>query len=191
MAASPSGRMPQLIVLVGAPGSGKTQWVETFIAARPHMKWNVLAQSAFHTASSDGAQAFSRFQQSVRDAFTARNHIVADGTFFTEESRKWILSLARDARYLVKEAVIISAEPEVALHRYMKNEQARMLRGFPAFHYAEEDIRRAIAAVEIQPPRTAEGFSGIFDGKPGGNKQARADVMALACQGGAIPLAMF
>ncbi len=179
MTVSPSGMMPQLIVLIGAPGSGKTAWAEAFCKTRAGAGWRVISQADYYTPPLDNHRAISQFLYIIEHALTQRQSIIADGDFVAQESRHSLLLLAKRARYLVKEAVTVSAEPEVALRRYMASEQQRILKGLPAFHYNEHDIFAAIATLQSNPPRLSEGFSALYEGKSGGEKILRPEVFAL------------
>lgn len=180
MTVSPSSLMPQLIVLVGAPGSGKTQWAHAHVASQPKAKWSVVSQAPFHAAHTGNEQAYSQFLNAIGAALTTRRHVIADGVFLHENERGDMLRMARQARYLVKEAVLFTVEPEVALRRYMASEQERQARWQPAFHYDEAAIRQAIRTLEQQPPRLSEGFTAILDGKSGGIKQPRTEILTLS-----------
>ena len=96
--------------------------------------------------------------------------IMSDSSVYLihEEDRAYVLRLAKKARYLVKDAVVFSVEPEVAIKRYVASEQARLTRGLPSFHFSEEDIRRAVALLQCFPVSLDEGFTALYDAYSGG-----------------------
>lgn len=176
---SPSGLMPQMIILVGAAGSGKTSWAKAFANASPAVKWEILSAESHYADAIDSQRAYSQYLSTIEDATRAGKHIILDGHFTTAALRQPVLAFARKARYLVKDAVVFTVEPEVAIKRYIASEQDRLLRGLPSFHFSESDIRQSVAELRVSPPRTSEGFTALYDAFSGGIRKPREDVLAM------------
>lgn len=176
---SPSGLMPQMIVLVGAAGSGKTSWAKAFANASPAVQWEILSVESCYAATVDSQRAFSQYLSLIETATRAGCHIILDGHFTTAALRQPVLAFARNARYLVKDAVVFTSEPEVAIKRYIASEQDRLLRGLPSFHFSESDIRQSVAELRVSPPRSTEGFTALYDAFSGGIRKPRQEVMAM------------
>lgn len=168
MTASPSGLMPQLIILIGAPGAGKTLWAEAFASASPMVKWTILSAESFYSATSDSQRAHRQFLSAIDHGLSQHTHLIIDGSFLYEEDRAHVLRLAKKSRYLVKDAVVFSVEPEVAIKRYIASEQQRLTRGLPSFHFSEEEIRRSVALLQCFPVSLTEGFTSLYDAYSGG-----------------------
>lgn len=176
---SPSGLMPQMIILVGAAGSGKTSWAKAFASASPAVKWEILSAESHYAAATDSQRAYSQYLSTIEDATRAGKHVILDGHFTTAALRQPVLAFARQARYLVKDAVVFTIEPEVAIKRYIASEQDRLLRGLPSFHFSESDIRQSIAELHVSPPRSSEGCTALYDAFSGGIRKPREDVLAM------------
>jgi len=100
---------PKFVMLIGAPGSGKSTWIDDFVSSSPDA-WVVLSTDAIIEKYADDknvtyAEAFaalpfkkvqSKFNIQAKDAFKNQYNVIWDQTNMTVKSRKKKLSQVPD-----------------------------------------------------------------------------------------------
>lgn len=125
-------RQPQLIVMVGLPGSGKDYWIEQFLSQNLE-KWHVASSDAIIEAIAaekgltysevfDSASkiAMKRMNLEVDEAIKNRENVIWNQTNMASGKRRGILS--RFPKEYYKKAVIVTVDSEV--HRYRLKHRA-------------------------------------------------------------------
>ncbi len=115
---------PEIIVMVGLPGSGKDYWIERYIQSNPGKDYHVVSSDAIIEAIAaaqgktysevfDGAskQAMRQMNSEAAQAIADRRNIIWNQTNMASTKRAKILSqLPKD---YVKTAVVVTTDPEV------------------------------------------------------------------------------
>ena len=142
-----------LVVLVGAPGSGKSTWASQNGRGAIH-----VSQDGLIDAISPGGfervyrPVYTAAEEAVaRAALLAGHTVIVDRTNRTREHRRRWLAVAREARCPAI-AVVMTASAEVCRLRNRARTPPRRL--------SEERMERMLAAFE--PVAPAEGFEAVF-----------------------------
>lgn len=156
---------PQLIVMVGLPGSGKDYWIEQFIKQNGDQKWHVASSDAIIEAiaaeqgktysevfDSTAKHAMKRMESEVSEAIKRRENIIWNQTNMAPGKRKSILSKF-PAEYH-KKAVVVTTDPEVH-HRRLKNRADSTGKSIPSH------VIRSMRDNYVEPTRD-EGFDDII-----------------------------
>lgn len=156
---------PQLIVMVGLPGSGKDYWIDQFIKQNPTQKWHVASSDAIIEAmaaeqgktysevfDSSAKSAMKRMDSEVTEAIKNRENIIWNQTNMAPGKRKSILS--RFPKEYVKKAVVVTTDPDV--HRYrLKNRADTTGKSIPGH------VIKSMRDNYVEPTRE-EGFDEII-----------------------------
>lgn len=122
---------PEIVVLVGIPGSGKSTWVRQQMARYPEKNYVVISLDDIIEELGAAAgiqnygiafykfigQATSMMKAKAQQAFADRRNIIWDQTSLTEKKRRSILNQARGYR---AEAVVWSLTDEEWKRRFNK-----------------------------------------------------------------------
>jgi len=157
--------MPEYIMLIGLPGSGKSTWIKKHISENPDKDFKVVSSDDIieEWGAEEGleyGQAFEKFakpaMKEMNSRFTsyvqAAENIIHDQTNMSVKSRKGKLAKAKDYR---KIAVVFSLDQDEWQRRYDKrhNETGKTISGFVI-----NNMRKS-----FQPPTSAEGFDEIIN----------------------------
>lgn len=156
---------PQLIVMVGLPGSGKDYWIDQFMKQNPGQKWHVASSDAIIEAiaaeqgktysdvfDSASKVAMKRMDSEVTEAIKNRENIIWNQTNMAPGKRKSILS--RFPKEYIKKAVVVTADPDV--HRYrLKNRADTTGKSIPGH------VIKSMRDNYVEPTRE-EGFDEII-----------------------------
>jgi tRNA uridine 5-carbamoylmethylation protein Kti12 len=126
--------MPEIIVLIGLPGSGKSTWRHKFLENQPDYvvvssddlidayaaEKSINYSEAFHEVNQKEIQ--SRFRKSLQEAFDSGKNIIVDRTNISVKSRKDIL---KNTPFMyVKRAIVFSITDQELKRRLITREQA-------------------------------------------------------------------
>ena len=156
---------PELIVMVGLPGSGKDYWIEQYQKANPNKKYYVASSDAIieAIAASQGKtysevfdtvskRAMSQMNSEIAQAIRNRENIIWNQTNMAAGKRAKILS--QFPREYTKTAVVVTADPEVHNARL----QAR---GAATGKNIPGHVMKSMRDSYVEPSR-AEGFDNII-----------------------------
>ena len=154
MNANPPIGIACLVVLVGAPGSGKSTWAHRNGRGAIHVSQDGLIDAI----SPDGFEhvyrpIYAAAEDAVARAALADGHVViVDRTNRTREHRRRWLDIAREAACPAV-AVVMTAPAPLCRSRNRERPEERRL--------SEERMERMLAA--LQPVLPAEGFVAVFE----------------------------
>lgn len=154
---------PELILLVGIPGVGKSTWIQNHIAKFPEKDYIIISSDdeveklaiklglTYNTGFRKViGQATSIWKQKLRNAITNRKNIIVDMTNLIEKRRRNILNQAKG--YKAKAVVWSLTDAEWSKRfNQRKNETGK--------HIPLHDIKRM--ANQFSMPTKAEGFEKI------------------------------
>lgn len=116
---------PELIVLVGVPGSGKSTWTERFTGSS-QKSYNVVSSDAVidQVAAEKGISyteayassigyATAKTKQNLREAFERGDNIIYDRTNLSRKSRRGLLDRAKQFGYKAIAVVFNTEDKEV------------------------------------------------------------------------------
>ena len=152
---NPPLRIPCLIVLVGAPGSGKTTWARANGAGAVHVSQDDLIDAITpHGFDHVYGSFYREAEDAVARAALASGHtVIVDRTNRTRAHRERWLRIATEASCPAI-AVVMTTPEALCRRRNAEREDSRRL--------TEERMDRMFAALE--PVRNDEGFSAIYEG---------------------------
>lgn len=126
---------PELIVLVGVPGSGKSTWTNTFTASS-NKSFTVVSSDAVleQVAAEKGLSytevfadsigyATAKTKQNLREAFESRQNIIYDRTNVSKKSRRGLLDRAKQFGYKAIAVVFHTEDKEVERRLKLREEQ--------------------------------------------------------------------
>ena len=141
------GLRPELVVMVGLQGSGKSTWVRVHLAATH------VVVSKDHWPNARRKQA--RQQRVVAELLAAGRSVVVDNTNPTVEDRAPLVALARAAAVPVR-AVWVDVPFETSVRRNLARDgRARV-----------PSVGLLATAQRFVPPTTAEGFESVLVVRP-------------------------
>lgn len=135
--------MPEVILLAGLPGSGKSSFYRARFAAS-HLH---LSKDNWPNASRREA----RLQRELRAALQAGNNVVVDNTNATQEQRATVVAIAREAGAHIAVYVLESSLAECLARNAARLGRARV-----------PDVALYICAANWQMPSRDEGFDALF-----------------------------
>lgn len=155
---------PQLIVMVGLPGSGKDYWIKKFLASQPDQNWYVASsdehieaiaveQGKTYSEVFDSAvkEASRRMESGVNAAIRAGINVIWNQTNMSPGKRRGILS--RFPKNYYKKAVVVTTDPVIHAER-LKNRADSTGKNIPP--HVIESMRK-----NYVEPTTSEGFDEI------------------------------
>lgn len=150
---------PNLILLVGIPGSGKTTYAEKYIKENPntiHLSSDRIRAELWGNESTQGDnnEVFSLMQSRAIDALNNGQSVVYDATNITRKDRSYIITLC--PKFVKIECHVIWAPIETCIERDVTRERTvgkevidRMLKRFQAPYHDE-----GIDEIKIVKPDT-------------------------------------
>lgn len=156
---------PELIVMVGLPGSGKDYWIEKLLKDNPNKKYHVASSDAIieaiaaqqgktYTDVFDAASkvAMAQMNSEVAEAIKRRENIIWNQTNMAAGKRAKILS--QFPKEYIKKAVVVTTDPDV--HRYRLKQRADTTgKHIPDF------VMKSMRDSYVEPTK-AEGFDEII-----------------------------
>lgn len=156
---------PELIVMVGLPGSGKDYWIDQYIKANPNKKYHVASSDAIIEAiaaaqgktysevfDEHSKRAMSQMNSEIAQAIRGRQNIIWNQTNMAPGKRAKILS--QFPKEYVKKAVVITVDPDVHAARL----QAR---GAATGKNIPGHVMKSMRDSYVEPTR-AEGFDEVI-----------------------------
>ena len=138
---------PNLILLVGIPGSGKTTYAEKYIKEHPntvHLSSDKIRAELWDNEATQGDnnEVFSLMQSRAIEALNNGQSVIYDATNVTRKDRSYIITLC--PKFVKIEAHVIFAPIETCIERDAARERTvgkevidRMLKRFQAPYYDE------------------------------------------------------
>lgn len=156
---------PELIVMVGLPGSGKDYWIDRYIKANPTKKYYVASSDAIidAIAAKQGKTYSDVFDSAVKgatrqmnseiaEAISRRENIIWNQTNMALKKRSTILS--QFPKEYIKKAVVVSTHPDVHKQR-LKNRAETTGKSIPDF------VMKNMRDTYVEPTKQ-EGFDEII-----------------------------
>lgn len=138
---------PSLILLVGVPGSGKTDYAKKYIRKHPntiHLSSDLIRKELWgdEATQGDNNEVFSLMQSRAVEALNNGQSVVYDATNVTRKDRSYIIALC--PKFVKIECHIIWAPIETCIERDAARERTvgkavidKMLKRFQAPYYDE------------------------------------------------------
>lgn len=155
---------PQLIVMVGLPGSGKDYWIKNFLAKESDRDWYIASSDYYIEAIAaergktysevfDSAikEASRRMEAGVNAAIRSGINVIWNQTNMSPGKRRGILS--RFPKTYYKKAVVITSNPEIHAKR-LKDRAASTGKNIPP--HVLDSMRKTYAIPTIE-----EGFDEV------------------------------
>lgn len=160
--------IPELIVMVGIPGSGKSTWIANFLGFSGTIRKEYTVISSDNIiedfAKSEGKtysdvfdkyikQASNLVQLNAKNAFESRDNVIWDQTNLSVKSRRKILKLVPDEYYKI--AVAFEPADMDEIWRRLENRSKETGKTIPP-HVVNQMVRN------YSPPTKNEGFDKVI-----------------------------
>lgn len=150
----------QLIIMCGAPGSGKSTWVErnfmsfsgyTKVVSRDQIRFSILKDDEDYFAHEN--EVYNKFIEEIKDGLENCNTTIADATHINVYSRtKLLRSLGKSLKGIKVKAIAMKPSLNICLDRNEKREgRSRVPRS---------QLRRMYYSFDM--PSLDEGFDEIW-----------------------------
>jgi predicted kinase len=133
---------PELVVLVGLPGAGKTSFVRARLAGHVHVSKDLMRSTRDRNA---------RQLTLVTQAIAARRPVVVDNTNLKAADRAPLITAARAAGAKVVGYLFDATAKECLARNRAREGKARV-----------PDVAIHIARARLEPPAREEGFDALF-----------------------------
>jgi predicted kinase len=146
--------IPCLIVLVGAPASGKTEWAKRNGRGAVHVSQDGLIDALTPSGFDHAYRAvYRQVEDAVAQAALGAGHtVIVDRTNRTRSHRERWVRIARERSCPVIAVVITTPSPLCRERKAKRDDRSRL---------SVERMERMLAALE--PVRSDEGFDSIFE----------------------------
>lgn len=126
---------PELIVLVGVPGSGKSTWTNKFTASSSKNFTVVSSAAVLEEVALEKGKSYTevyadsigyataKTKQNLREAFERGDNIIYDRTNVSKKSRRGLLDRAKQYRYKAVAVVFNTEDKEVERRLKLRHEQ--------------------------------------------------------------------
>lgn len=133
---------PELVILVGLPGSGKTSFVRARLAGHEHVSKDLMRSTRDRNA---------RQLALVAQALAARRSVVVDNTNLRVVDRAPLIAAAHTARARVAGYFFDATAKECLARNRTREGKARI-----------PEVAIHVARARLEPPTREEGFDALF-----------------------------
>jgi predicted kinase len=133
---------PELVVLVGLPGAGKTSFVRARLAGHVHVSKDLMGSTRDRNA---------RQLKLVTQALAARRPVVVDNTNLKAADRAPLIAAARAAGAKIVGYFFEATAKECLARNRAREGKARV-----------PDVAIHVARARLEPPTREEGFDALF-----------------------------
>lgn len=170
-------KQPHLIMMIGAPASGKSTWIREFTAQHADENWLHLDEDAiteaycgevgesYHEIHQGPDQAMhrkafhDRYLEVIGTALAEGRNIICDRNNHTAEIRREVLALAEQSGHdYYKEAVYFPIDYATAKVRAENRSAQREAEGLDPRPIPDHVLEKRIADIEANLPTDAEGY---------------------------------